>query len=107
MSNRRKLRRSTVQRLTEAAQDLDADFFEQHPNIQRYVRPATADELRALGSNLPGDVDLGSYGNGPGLTIGDTIVRRQRLQTNVSNMARTVLRTHITRGNIDLERPGD
>ncbi len=68
---------------------------------------AIRDELQVLGSNLPGDVDLGSYGNGHGLTIGDTIVRRQRLQTNVSNMARTVLRTHITRGNIDLERPGD
>ncbi len=48
MSNKKRLRRSTVQRLVHAAQDLDADFFEQHPNIQRYVRPATADELRAL-----------------------------------------------------------
>ncbi len=47
MSNRRKLRRSNVQRLTEAGQDLDADFFEQHPNIQRYVRPATADKIKA------------------------------------------------------------
>ncbi len=48
MSNKKRLRRSTVQRLVNAAQDLDADFFEQHPNIQRYVRPATAEELRAL-----------------------------------------------------------
>ncbi len=48
MSNRKRIKRSNLQRLTEAAQDLDADFFEQHPNIQRYVRPATADELRAL-----------------------------------------------------------
>ncbi len=45
MSNKKRLRRSTVQRLVNAAQDLDAGFFEQHPNIQRYVRPATADEL--------------------------------------------------------------
>ncbi len=48
MSNKKRLRRSAVQRLVNAAQDLDADFFEQHPNMQRYVRPATADELRAL-----------------------------------------------------------
>ncbi|MDP9416084.1 MAG: hypothetical protein M3Q08_18740 [Pseudomonadota bacterium] len=48
MSNRKRIRRSTVQRLVNAAQDLDADFFEQHPNIQRYVRPATPDELQAL-----------------------------------------------------------
>ncbi len=66
---------------------------------------AIRDELQAVGSNLPADVDL--YPQHGGLTIGDVVVRRQRLQTNVSNMARTVLRTHITRGNIDLERPGD
>ncbi len=55
MSNKKRLRRSNVQRLVNAAQDLDADFFEQHPNIQRYVRPATAEELRAL-SYPPGTV---------------------------------------------------
>ncbi len=49
MSNRRKLRRSTVQRLVHAAQDLDADFFEQHPNATRYVRPATPAELKVMG----------------------------------------------------------
>ncbi len=48
MSNRRKIRHITNPRLADAGQDQDADFFEQHPNIQRYVRPATADELRAL-----------------------------------------------------------
>ncbi len=66
---------------------------------------AIRDELQAVGSNLPGDVDL--YPHHGGLTIGDVVVRRQRLQTNVSNMARAVLRTHITRGNIDLEHPSD
>ncbi len=48
MSNRRKIRRSNVQRLTEAGRDLDARYFNTHPNATRYVRPATADELRAL-----------------------------------------------------------
>ncbi len=66
---------------------------------------AIRDELQALGSNLPADVDL--YPQHGGVVIGEVEQRRQRLQTNVSNMARTVLRTHITRGNIDLERPGD
>ncbi len=66
---------------------------------------AIRDELQAVGSNLPADVDL--YPQHGGLTIGDVVVRWQRLQTNVSNMARAVLRTYITRGNIDLERPGD
>ncbi len=47
MSNRRKIRHITNDRLADAGQDQDADFFEQHPNIQRYVRPATADELKA------------------------------------------------------------
>ncbi len=48
MSNRKRIRHVVSSRLAEAGQDQDADFFEQHPNIQRYVRPATADELRAL-----------------------------------------------------------
>ncbi len=47
MSNRRKLRRSTVQRLAAAAQDLDATFFERNPEQRQYMRPATADELKA------------------------------------------------------------
>ncbi len=47
MSNRRKIRRSTIQRLTDAAQDQDATFFEQHPAQRGYTRPATADELKA------------------------------------------------------------
>ncbi len=68
---------------------------------------AIRDELQALGSGLPAGVDLGSHENGHGLTIGDVVVRRQRQQVNVSNMARTVLRTYITRGNIDLEHPSD
>ncbi len=66
---------------------------------------AIRDELQALGSNLPADVDL--YPHHGGLVIGEVEQRRQRLQTNVSNMATTVLRTYITRGNIDLGRPAD
>ncbi len=66
---------------------------------------AIRDELQALGSGLPAEVQL--YPHMGGLVIGDVEVRRQRLQTNVSRLAKDVLRTHITRGNIDLERPSD
>ncbi len=48
MSNKKRLRRTNIQRLTEAGRDLDARYFNTHPNATRYVRPATADELRAL-----------------------------------------------------------
>ncbi len=47
MSNRKRIKRTNIQRLVNAAQDLDADFFEQHPNQRGYTRPATADELKA------------------------------------------------------------
>lgn len=47
MSNRRKIRRSNAQRLNEAAQDIDAAFFEEHPGERSYTRPATSDELAA------------------------------------------------------------
>ncbi len=47
MSNRKRIKRTNIQRLTDAAQDLDADFFEQHPTAKGYTRPATADELKA------------------------------------------------------------
>ncbi len=48
MSNKKRLRRSTVQRLVNAAQDLDADFFDANPGQRGYTRPATPDELKAL-----------------------------------------------------------
>lgn len=66
---------------------------------------AIRDELQALGSNLPAGVEL--YPHTGGLTIGDVEVRRQRMQTMISNMAWAVLGTYITRGNINLEHPGD
>ncbi len=47
MSNKKRLRRSTVQRLVNAAQDLDATFFERNPEQRQYMRPATAGELKA------------------------------------------------------------
>ncbi len=47
MSNRRKIRHITNDRLADAGQDQDATFFEEHPNQRGYTRPATADELKA------------------------------------------------------------
>lgn len=65
------------------------------------------DELRSIGSNLPADIDLGSHENSYGLTIGDVVVRRQRLQTVMSRMLFRVLRAHITRGSLSLDNPND
>lgn len=48
MNNRKRIKRTNIQRLTDAAQDQDADFFEQHPTQRGYTRPATPDELKAL-----------------------------------------------------------
>ncbi len=49
MSNRRKIRHITNDRLADAGQDQDATFFEQHPNQRGYTRPATSDELKVTG----------------------------------------------------------
>ncbi len=49
MSNRRKIRHITNDRLADAGQDLDATFFEQNPEQRHYMRPATADELKVTG----------------------------------------------------------
>ncbi len=49
MSNRRKIRHITNDRLADAGQDQDATFFEQHPNQRGYTRPATPDELKITG----------------------------------------------------------
>ncbi len=68
---------------------------------------AIRDELQAVGSNLPPDIDLGSHENSYGVTIGDVVVRRQRLQTVMSRMIFRVLRAHITRGEISLDTPRD
>jgi hypothetical protein len=64
------------------------------------------DELQALGSGVP-DVDLGSYSNGYGLSIGNVEVRRERLQSNIASMVKDVLHTHVQRGEISLDRPQD
>ncbi len=66
---------------------------------------AIRDELHALGSGLPADVDL--YPQHGGVVIGEVEQRWQRMQANVSRLAMTVLRTHITRGNISLDSPRD
>jgi hypothetical protein len=34
-------------------------------------------------------------------------VRRERLQSNIASMVKDVLRTHITRGEISLDKPRD
>ncbi len=66
---------------------------------------AIRDELQAVGSNLPADVDL--YPQHGGLVIGEVEQRWQRLQANVSRLAMTVLRSHIKRGEISLDNPRD
>ncbi len=66
---------------------------------------AIRDELQALGSGLPAEVQL--YPQTGGLVIGNVEVRRQRLQATVARLAMDVLRTYITRGNISLDRPSD
>jgi hypothetical protein len=47
MSNRRKA--SLRERLRRAGQDQDGAFFDTHPTVTAYERPATALELRATG----------------------------------------------------------
>lgn len=47
MSNRRKILRSNLERLNQAAQEQDATFFQTHPTRRSYTRLATADELKA------------------------------------------------------------
>jgi hypothetical protein len=42
-----------------------------------------------------------------GHVIGDVEVRRERLQSNIASMVKDVLRTHITRGEISLDKPRD
>ncbi len=73
--------------------------------VHNAVIAAFRDELYGIGSGLPADVDL--YPHHGGVVIGEVEQRRQRLQTNVSRLAMTVLRTHITRGEISLDNPRD
>ncbi len=47
MSNRRKV--SLRERLRNAGQDLDCAFFDNHPTVTSYERPATLGELRVTG----------------------------------------------------------
>ena len=47
MSNRRKV--SRVDTLRNAGQAQDCAFFDKHPTVTRYERPATPQELRATG----------------------------------------------------------
>jgi hypothetical protein len=47
MSNRRKL--SQRERLRHAGQDLDCAFFDTHPTVTSYERPATLEERRVTG----------------------------------------------------------
>ncbi len=49
MSNRHKIRHITNDRLADAGQDQDADFFDANPGQRGYTRPATADELKVTG----------------------------------------------------------
>lgn len=48
MSNRRKIRHITNDRLADAGQEQDVRYFDEHPTAKGYIRPATADELKAL-----------------------------------------------------------
>lgn len=47
MSNRRRV--SAAERLRNAGQDLDCAFFDKHPTVTTYERPATSQELRVTG----------------------------------------------------------
>ncbi len=47
MSNKKRIRRSNIIRLAEAARDQDADYFDRNPSHWGYQRPATAEELKA------------------------------------------------------------
>ncbi len=63
------------------------------------------DELQELGSGLPAGVEL--YPHTGGLVIGEVEARRQRMQSNMSQLAMAALRKHITRGQISLDTPRD
>ncbi len=47
MSNKRKA--SLTERLRRSGQDQDCAFFDKHPTVTTYERPATSQELRATG----------------------------------------------------------
>ncbi len=51
MSNRRKIKRSTVERLFHAHREQDTRYFERNPDTRGYVRLATPDEL--AGGDFP------------------------------------------------------
>ncbi len=51
MSNRRKIKRSTVARLFHAHREQDTRYFERNPDKRGYTRPATPDEL--AGGDFP------------------------------------------------------
>ncbi len=48
MSNRKRIRHVVSPRLADAGQALDVRYFDEHPTVKGYTRPATADELKAL-----------------------------------------------------------
>jgi hypothetical protein len=48
MSNRRRIAPTLARRIEQTAQDEDARFFNTHPGIHTYRRPATPAELRTV-----------------------------------------------------------
>ena len=66
-----------------------------------------SDELTALGSQLPASVQHGGYDIGGGVCIGDVTVRRQRLQAEVSELAKAAIVSHIGRAQWSLDSPKD
>ncbi len=81
--------------------------------LDAYVAAATAYsaelneivmELHSL-QPLPGDLEIVMGGSGHSLRVGSEQRSPEHRITVTANMARDVLRTHITRGFIDLEHP--
>ena len=65
------------------------------------------DDLAEAGLLQHPNVDSGSYDIGRGLRIERTIVRRQRLQTEIASIAREAVSRNVGRGQWSLDAPKD
>ena len=65
------------------------------------------DDLSEAGLLQHEAVESGSYSIGHGLRIHRTIIRRQRLQAEISSIAREAVSRHVGRGAISLDNPQD